>query len=123
MAAKVVDASAVCAVLFGETESSDLSARLSEDTVYAPALMVFEVANVCVTKMRGDPRQRHQYVEALSKLEDLAISVVEVDLPDVAVLAEQMRLSAYDASYLWLARQYGVELVTLDKRLAAAAAR
>lgn len=31
-------------------------------------------------------------------------------------------LTAYDASYLWLARQLGVELVTLDRQLAKAAA-
>ena len=30
-------------------------------------------------------------------------------------------LSSYDASYLWLARRLGAELVTLDARLAAAA--
>ena len=31
-------------------------------------------------------------------------------------------LTAYDASYLWLSRQLGAELVTLDRRLAKAAA-
>ena len=37
-------------------------------------------------------------------------------------LAERIGLTAYDASYLWLARRTGAELVTLDRRLAAAAA-
>ncbi|HZT90151.1 MAG TPA: type II toxin-antitoxin system VapC family toxin [Stellaceae bacterium] len=35
-------------------------------------------------------------------------------------LAEAAGLTAYDASYLWLARALGAELVTLDRKLAAA---
>ncbi len=36
-------------------------------------------------------------------------------------LALTTGLTAYDASYLWLTRQLGAELVTLDKQLATAA--
>ena len=32
-------------------------------------------------------------------------------------LAARTGLTAYDASHLWLARQLGAELVTLDRRL------
>ncbi len=38
-------------------------------------------------------------------------------------LATETGLTAYDASYLWLARQLGAELVTLDQQLARAAAK
>ncbi len=40
---------------------------------------------------------------------------------EVVSLALATGLTAYDASYLWLARLLGAELVTLDRRLAAAA--
>jgi predicted nucleic acid-binding protein len=36
-------------------------------------------------------------------------------------LAVEMDLTAYDATYLWLARHLQAELVTLDRALAAAA--
>jgi len=36
-------------------------------------------------------------------------------------VAQAGQLSLYDASYLWLAENMGVELVTLDKRLGRAA--
>jgi len=36
-------------------------------------------------------------------------------------LALETGLTVYDASYLWLARRLGAELVTLDKALDAAA--
>lgn len=39
----------------------------------------------------------------------------------VIELAEAEALSVYDTAYLWLARELGCELVTLDRRLAVAA--
>jgi predicted nucleic acid-binding protein len=37
---------------------------------------------------------------------------------EVVELAEKSHLTVYDAAYLWLAQESGVELVTLDKTLA-----
>ena len=42
---------------------------------------------------------------------------------DVVPLARETGLTVYDASYLELAARFGVPLATLDRRLAAAAAR
>ena len=47
----------------------------------------------------------------------LAVATLAVDHIEVIDLAAQTRLTTYDASYLWLARKMGGELVTLDKRL------
>jgi predicted nucleic acid-binding protein len=47
----------------------------------------------------------------------------DVEYGEVLPLAETMGLSFYDASYLRLAFDLKFELVTLDKRLAAAAAK
>jgi predicted nucleic acid-binding protein len=44
-----------------------------------------------------------------------------VDPIDVVALAEESGLSAYDGSYLWVARRLGAGLITLDRQLAAAA--
>jgi predicted nucleic acid-binding protein len=52
----------------------------------------------------------------------MKVGIVEVDQEEAIVLAERSGLTAYDASYLWLARETGSELVTLDGRLAAASA-
>jgi predicted nucleic acid-binding protein len=53
-------------------------------------------------------------------LDALSISLETVNLDAAIVLAERMKLSLYDASYLWLAHALGAELVTLDDRLARA---
>ena len=49
------------------------------------------------------------------------MTFLPVDQAGVVVLATATGLTAYDASYLWLARHLQAELVTLDRRLAAAA--
>ncbi|MBV9740236.1 MAG: type II toxin-antitoxin system VapC family toxin [Hyphomicrobiales bacterium] len=48
------------------------------------------------------------------------METVTVDLTATLDLAESAGLTAYDASYLWLARALGAELVTLDRKLTAA---
>lgn len=59
---------------------------------------------------------------AFGMLDRMEVGVVEVDQGEALVLAERSGLSAYDASYLWLARRVSAELVTLDRQLAAVGA-
>ena len=51
----------------------------------------------------------------------IAVQTLDVDHQAVVNLALQTGLTPYDASYLWLARDLAIELITLDRRLAAAA--
>jgi predicted nucleic acid-binding protein len=118
--AAVVDASAVCALLFGEPDGEQVADDLGGSALMAPALLFFEVANVCLTKMRRHRSQRDALLLAFDRLSHLGISIVEVDVADALVLAERTGLTAYDASYLWLAMVKQAELITLDRDLAAA---
>jgi predicted nucleic acid-binding protein len=122
MAVKVVDASALGALLFGEPDGAAVAQRLREASLVAPALLPFEVANICVKKMRRHPDQRDRLVVAYGMLHRMEVDAVEVDHGEVLGLAERSGLTAYDASYLWLARRMGSELVTLDRKLEAAGA-
>lgn len=120
MTDKVVDASAVVAVLFNELTREGTVPRLRGATLWAPSLLGFEVANACLKKIRAAPAERQALLEAFSLLDALSISPVTVDLDAAIILAERTKLSLYDASYLWLARTLGAELVTLDDKLARA---
>lgn len=117
MAVKIVDASAVGAMLFGEPQGQRITARLRESRLMAPALLSFEVASICVKKFKRYPGQRHALLESLQLFRRLAIEQLEVDISGVVRLAEMTKLTAYDASYLWLAQKLGAELVTLDRAL------
>jgi predicted nucleic acid-binding protein len=114
---KVVDASAVVAVLFNEVTREAVVARLRGSALCAPALLEFEVANACLKKIRAAPGERRLLLEAFALLKELSISLEAVDLAEAVTLAERTNLSLYDASYLWLARALDAELVTLDDKL------
>ena len=118
---KVVDTSALAALLFGEPDAEDVAARLDGARFAAPGLLGFELANVCATKCRRHPGQRGALLAAFRLRERLAIQEIAVDHAGALEIALATGLTAYDASYLWLARQLGAELVTLDKKLRAAA--
>jgi predicted nucleic acid-binding protein len=117
---KVVDASAVVALLFNELTREEIVPRLRDATLHAPSLIGYEVGNACLKKIRAAPAERQALLEAFSLLDALSISLETVNLDAAIVLAERTRLTLYDASYLWLARALGAELVTLDGRLARA---
>ncbi|MGH6840082.1 MAG: type II toxin-antitoxin system VapC family toxin [Methylocella sp.] len=123
MPVKVVDASAIAALMFGEPEAGEAAAHLRGAALVAPALLPFEIASVCVKKLARHPEQRELLLAASRLYKRLEIAQHEVDLRGVVELAQQSGLSAYDASYLWLARHLRAELVTLDARLARASAR
>ena len=123
MAVKVVDASAAAAVLFDEPEADRVSDYLMGHMLVAPELFPFELANVCVTKMRRHGDQHDLLIRQFDLFPSLGISMHVVDASAVVHLADQIGLTAYDASYLWLALTLGAELVTLDRKLAAVATR
>ena len=96
---------------------SSIGARLM-----APGLLAFELANVCLMKCKRHPDQREMLLAGFQLFGRLGVEEVAVDHAGVLQLAMETGLTAYDASYLYLSRRLGAELVTLDKALARAAA-
>lgn len=119
-AVRVVDASALAALLFGEPEADAVAARLEGAQLVAPALLAFELANVCLVKCRRHAEAQSTLLSALGLFRQMGVEAASVDQESVVRLALETGLTAYDASYLWLARRLGAEIVTLDKQLAAA---
>lgn len=120
MTDKVVDASAIVALLFNEASREEVVARLRDVPLRAPVLIRFEVANACLKKIRAAPHEREELLEAFALFEALPIELNAIDLREAIPLAARTRLSVSDASYLWLAYTLGLELVTLDDELARA---
>jgi predicted nucleic acid-binding protein len=117
---KVIDASALAAIVFDEPAGDKVATQIEDCELVAPSLLAYEMANVCWIKLRRNPHQRHALLDALLT-SGLAPETLDVDHHAVVELAVLTGLTTYDASYLWLARDLGVELVTLDRRLAEAA--
>lgn len=116
----VVDASAASAIFFGEPESELLERKLRDRTWLAPTLIDYEMGSVYLKKIKMYPQLRPQLDECFQIYEESRVERVEVPVSRVVSTAEKFGLTIYDASYFWLAVQLNLDLVTLDKQLAAA---
>jgi predicted nucleic acid-binding protein len=118
----VVDASAFAALVFHEPAAHVVRDRLEGATVFAPSLLRFELANTAWKKIRRQPEDAAKIVAALAIALDDRSELIwqEVDPADTVLLAQATGMTAYDASYLWLAASLGADLITLDEQLAKA---
>lgn len=123
MTVHVVDASALGALVFGEPEADAVVERLGSKPLAAPVLIRFELANICLKKIKAHPSLEKKLLDAHELGTRIALQFTDVDHNEVIQLARKSGLSAYDASYLWLALRLRAELITLDIKMKAAAAR
>jgi predicted nucleic acid-binding protein len=117
MSVHVVDASALGALVFGEPKADRISKTLSDEPMAAPPLIWFELASICLKKIKDHPSQKIMILEAFDLARRLNIEMIEVDHLAVIALAEETGLTTYDASYIWLALEMKGELVTLDTKM------
>jgi predicted nucleic acid-binding protein len=89
--------------------------------LHAPALVVFELMNVAWKRAKKQPVATALFLEALEVLDGLGLRFRGIDQAEVVKLGLATGLTAYDATYLWLARALRMPLVTLDKKLGAQA--
>lgn len=123
MPVKVLDASAVGALVFAEPGAEDLAAQIEGASLIAPRLLAHELDNICVRKTKARPGERERLFEARALADRMGIALLDVQHADVVRLAIETALTGYDAAYLWLAIEHRAALVTLDAKLARASAR
>jgi predicted nucleic acid-binding protein len=97
---KVVDASALAALLFAEPEAAAIAERLEGARLAAPALLDFELANVCLTKIRRQPTQREALRAAFRLAYRLRVETVTVDHAATLDLAEALKSGIRDEPLL-----------------------
>lgn len=117
----VIDTSALLAVLLEEPERPALIAATAGVVLFAPASLPWEVGNALVAATRRKRLTAAEAERAWTACESVPLRFVDVAIGRAIVLAVDFGLYAYDAYMLELARHRGFPLLTLDKRLAAAA--
>lgn len=128
MSALVLDASAALTWCFGD-EHAAFGARLLDQVEQAgavvPALWHIEVANIWLASLRRGRLQSAEIAHLRQVFDRLPVQTEAVDpahtRQDVLSLAEQHRLTVYDACYLDLALRRALPLATLDTELQRAA--
>lgn len=117
MPAKVVDASLLGAIVFGEPRAQEAADLLRGFDLLAPGLLAYELAHMAQKKTARYPALETAIEDALKLALNLDIRWTDVDHIAVLRLAIETGLTTYDASYLYLARALGASLATLDRRL------
>ena len=121
MPGRVVDASVLGALIFGEPDAAEVVSLLDEAEIYVPTLLPYELASIARKKISRYPEQREALVQALALSSAMDLHLIEVNGLAVVDLALETGLTVYDASYLYLSENLGMELITFDQRLREAA--
>ena len=124
----VLDAS-VGIKLFVEEEFSDKVqqpfAKLADDPqaeIHVPDLFYVECANILLKYTRRFDRPLEDSLADLKDLNELALTITSTTelIEDALKLADEKKLTAYDACYAVLAQKLDLPLVTADAPLAKA---
>jgi predicted nucleic acid-binding protein len=118
----VVDTSFVLAYLLpdeGGRVVEEMFSKFEENKInfISPYLLAFEIIN----GLRSATMQKRQSINAAEHLLDcflnMGIVFEKVNEKEVLRLAVRKAITAYDASYVWLAKSKKLELLTLDEKL------
>ena len=124
--ALVVDASVAVAILIEEPAGDRAALILRErdaagGQIFVPAFFWLEIVNVLIRRYRQPPGL---VLQSIVDLQTLGLESVNLDRPHLLLTIDAMErgaLLSYDAAYLALAESANAELLTFDRRLAAAA--
>lgn len=128
MKAWVIDASfAGAVVLYDEKDGSaaDFARQvIGESGFIAPSLWIYETANILKNVVRRGRLDASRRDDVIAGLEILSVTLYSPPgLSYLLSLAQEYRLSAYDAAYIELAVRTGAGLATRDNELNRAAHR
>ena len=117
----VIDSSVLAAFIYRENESDLAQGRMSAHILHAPVILPLEIANTAMNKLRRRSASLEDLADRLAGFDFGTIRLLAVPPSETFSLAARFNLSAYDASYLWLAGELHAPLLTFDKKLGAAA--
>ena len=117
MPARVVDASALAAIVFQEPRFAEAVALLEGAEVHAPTLLAYELTSIARKKTLRYPSLAQEFAKNLEDALSTDIQWSEVGHGEALGLALATGLSTYDASYLYLALTLDAPMVTFDDAL------
>lgn len=117
----VIDTSAVIAVIANEPEKPSIVKHTLGANLIAPASVHWEVGNAFSAMFKRRRISLSQAKEAIKSYERIVFRFIDVDLGQSLELSDRLDMYGYDAYVLACALNLRSPLLTLDKKLAAAA--
>ena len=121
MRAVVVDASVFVSILTEHGTRGVLAAEaVRHRDLRCPALVRYEVLQALRRLEAGDRLDARESRAAVDEFMSMSIDLAPIDAAVERIWQLRANITAYDASYVALAEQLDVPLITLDRRLAQA---
>lgn len=115
---RTVDASAIGAVLLGEQVADWVHSHTDGMELLAPAILPFEVGNICWKRLRRTPSDADRVMAVWSAWSaSLPVRLVTPNATHTLRLAHETGLTFYDASYVRVAQENAADLISLDAKL------
>lgn len=119
----VVDASYLLTFLLPDEESDHVKALVLDYGAgivqfIAPDILPFEIANGLKTATLRGRLGTDEAIELMKTFLAMRVMILPIAFSETLDMAITQKLSIYDASYAWLARSRGCDLMTHDKKLA-----
>jgi predicted nucleic acid-binding protein len=115
--AVVCDASALAAVIFGEPDSDHVLSLTRARRLFSPTLLRYELGQTALRKCSATPTDSERIETHLADSLRLPVQLLQPSWLAAFRLAKENGLTIHDASYLQLALELKIPLITLDKRL------
>lgn len=117
----VIDASALIAVIVGEPERNKLIQITSGNTLIGPGSIPWEIGNAFSAMFKQGRFGLAEARKALIIFENIPLRYVRPDIVNSLKISKETNMYAYDAYFLDCAIRHRAPLLTLDRKLRAAA--
>ena len=117
----VIDTSALVAVIVGEPERTKIVELTAGHSLIGPGSIPWEIGNAFSAMFKQDRLSLDEAQKGLSIFQSIPLRYVEPDFYNSLSLSKKINMYAYDAYFLDCAFRYKSPLLTLDRKLKAAA--
>ncbi|MEJ0020568.1 MAG: type II toxin-antitoxin system VapC family toxin [Acetobacteraceae bacterium] len=115
---RIVDASAIGAVLLVEPDANWINDCTEGMELVAPAILPFEIGNLCWKRLRRVPADAPAVMAIWSAwVASMPVTLVQPQPLATLQLAQETGLTYYDASYVRAAQEHDAALISLDAKL------
>jgi len=117
----VIDTSALIAVIVAEPEREKIIEITKGNTLIGPGSIPWEIGNAFSAMFKRNRLSLDEAEKGISIFRSIPVRYIEPDFIKVLHLSKETNMYAYDAYFLDCAIRHKAPLLTLDKKLNAAA--
>ncbi len=117
----VIDTSALIAVIVGEPDRKRIVELTAGNTIIGPGSIPWEIGNAFSAMFKQDRLTLDEAKKGFAIFANIPLRYVDPDFVNALKISRQTNMYAYDAYFLDCAVRHKAPLLTLDRRLLAAA--